>query len=166
MMKAYDPRNGNGQIPTDTAPAAGPSLDDAAVGAAPATELPPEKKAAGPMTTEQVVGVLAMLTSFGLPPERAEYYRKELEADSNLAFSLEVIEFADALAEYGISNAGKMPAWVRLILGAGIVGFAVMAARGKHAKNSDDHGGAGDGHAGQRADAAGGLGPAIPGAAS
>ena len=166
MMKPYDQPAAPGPIRTEGPPVAGPSLDDAALGATPAVETaPPEGKTPAPMTTEQVVGVLAMLTSFGLSPERAEHYRRELEADGNLAFSLEVIEFADALAEYGISNAGKMPAWVRLMLGAGIVGFAVMAARGKYAKNTDDHG-AGGGHAGQRADAEGGLGPAIPNAAS
>lgn len=166
MTKPYAPPDNSPIL--RPAPVAGPSLDDAALGAAPTTETAPgpEGQASAPMTTEQVVGVLAMLTSFGLPPERAEHYRKELEADGNLAFSLEVIEFADALAEYGIGNAGKMPAWVRLLLGVGIVGFAVMAARGKYAKNTDDHGGAGGGHTGQRADAEGGLGPAIPNAAS
>lgn len=131
----------------------GPTLDDAVDTPTTPTERPGAEASAGAMTAEQVVGMVALLSSLGLPPERAERYRHELAADGSLVFMLEILEVADALAEYGISNAGKMPAWLRLVLGAGIVGFTVMAARGKYAKtDADDRSDTSSGSAAGRAD--------------
>ncbi len=94
---------------------------------------PPPEEPAKPMTTAQLVGAVAMFSSFGLPPEIAQSYKLDLEQDVTLNFLLEMLGLADALASYGIgAGGGKMPEWLKLILGTGVLGFFLYQKRVKY----------------------------------
>jgi hypothetical protein len=110
------------------------TLDDALTDALPTageTEPQPQvEEPAKPMTTAQVLGAVGMFSSFGLPPEVAESYRKDLEGDVTLTFLLEMLGLADALASYGIgAGGGKMPDWLKVVLGTGVLGFFLYQKR-------------------------------------
>jgi hypothetical protein len=97
------------------------------------TAQQPQEEAAKPFNTAQLLGAVAMFSSVGLPPEVAESYRKDLETDITLAFLLEMIGLAEGLAAYGIGAAGgKMPDWLKVLLGTGVLGFFLYQKRGKY----------------------------------
>jgi hypothetical protein len=105
-----------------------------------------------PMSNGQLVGLIGFFTSMGLPPEAAAGYIAELESNSMLAMFLPILDLPDALAKYGVGNgSGKMPEWMRLGLGALLIGYTVYTTRGKYA--AQGQGGAG----------LGGFGSGVPG---
>jgi hypothetical protein len=113
------------------------TLEDAVTTDIPQSEIPQEppqpEPPAKPMTTTQLLGAVGMFSSFGLPPEVAASYRNDLENDQTLSFLLEMLGLADALAAYGIgAGGGKMPDWLKVILGAGVLGWFLYQKRGKY----------------------------------
>jgi hypothetical protein len=97
--------------------------------AAPEPETPPQP----PISNQQILGMTAMFSSFGLPPEVAESYRKDLTEDFMLQMFLEMSGLASGLAEYGIGGSGgSMPAWMKVVLGTAALGFFVWQKRAKY----------------------------------
>lgn len=113
------------------------------------TPSAPPAEPAKPMTTAQILGALGMFSSFGLQPEEAASYRADLEGDMTLVFLLEMLGLADALASYGIgSGGGKMPDWLKVALGTGVLGFFLWQKRGKYGTGQPSAAAVGDGSTG------------------
>jgi len=120
----------------DAAPQ-GPTLSDAELGGAPASA---EQVAAAdpPMTNEQIIGLVAQLSAFGLPPELAAAYAADFTSNPLVQLGVQFAGLADALAEYGLtSGSGKLPAWMSVLLGVGVLGYGVYTTRGKYAPHTE-----------------------------
>lgn len=116
-------------------------LEDAGLaGYAAGPEAPPAGAAEEPIddglrpySSEELAKLTAGLTTFGLPADRITAYQANVLASTRPAF--EMLGIGEALAEYGVGHGGgveAMPAWVRLLAGAGVVGFIVVSARAEH----------------------------------
>ena len=110
------------------------TLEDT-VGAPDAPTSPPAKPVkVEPMSTQQILGLVALASSFGLPPMDAEEYRADLTGDITILWLLEMTGLSAALAEMGVSaDGGKLPPWLSALLGVGVLGYAVYTKRGKYA---------------------------------
>ncbi len=113
------------------------SLDDAISNVGPTPETTPPAPPPPAMTNQQILGMVALLSSMGLPPEVAESYKKDLTEDFMLSMFLEMSGLADGLAEYGIGGGGGvMPAWMKVILGTAALGFFVWQKRAKYGSST------------------------------
>jgi hypothetical protein len=96
------------------------------LGAAPV----PEVDALRPYTSEELAQLTAGFSAIGLPADRITPYQEKVLASTRPAF--ELLGIGEALAEYGVGHGGgidAMPAWVRLLAGAGVIGFIVVTTR-------------------------------------
>ncbi len=117
---------------------AGPTLDDTTLGTPVAAGTPAVEQAAPAMTNEQIIGLVAQLSSFGLPPELAAAYAEDFQANSLVQLGVQFSGLADALAEYGLtSGSGKLPPWMAVLLGVTALGYGVYTTRGKYAPAPD-----------------------------
>lgn len=112
-------------------PVPGPTLADAALGTPPA----PESGApdAPPMSPEQIIGVVAELSAFGLPAGLADAYKADFKNNPLVAFGVQASGLADALAAYGLTaGGGKLPEWLSVSLGVVVLGWGVYTTRSKY----------------------------------
>ncbi len=108
------------------------SLDDA-VTTPPLTDANPPAPPPPSLTNEQIIGVVAMFSSMGLPPEVSQSYVKDLTDDFTLKMLVEMSGLASGLAEYGIGGGGGvMPPWMKVLLGTAALGFFVWQKRLKY----------------------------------
>ncbi|HEX2864576.1 MAG TPA: hypothetical protein VHN99_08395, partial [Deinococcales bacterium] len=121
----------------DPAPQAAPDFTLAdTLGEAEQPVAPPAKPVkVEPMSTQQIMGLVALASSFGLQPADAEAYRRDFAGDVTIAWLLEMTGLASALAEMGVSaDGGKLPPWLSALLGVGVLGYAVYTKRGQYAQ--------------------------------
>lgn len=137
-----DPFAGLPTAPLSPDGLAAPTLQDAELdafatpgstpGGAPLAPAPP------PMTNDQIIGLVAQLSSFGLPPELAAAFADDFQANPLVQLGVQFTGLADALAEYGLtSGSGKLPAWLAVLLGVSVLGYGVYTTRGKYAPDTD-----------------------------
>jgi hypothetical protein len=113
------------------------TLDDAISNVGPTPETMPPAPPPPAMTNQQILGMVALLSSMGLPSEVAESYKKDLTEDFMLSMFLEMSGLAEGLAEYGIGGGGGvMPAWMKVILGTAALGFFVWQKRAKYGSSA------------------------------
>ncbi|WP_034383159.1 hypothetical protein [Deinococcus sp. YIM 77859] len=117
-------------------PIPGPTLADAALGTPPAPESgAPEVPDAPPMSPEQIIGVVAELSAFGLPQGLADAYKDDFKSNPLVAFGVQASGLADALAAYGLTaGGGKLPEWLSVSLGVVVLGWGVYTTRSKYVK--------------------------------
>ncbi|WP_168734696.1 hypothetical protein [Deinococcus sp. KSM4-11] len=119
-------------------PTPGPTLAGAVVGDVPtkATAAAPEEPEAPPMTPDQIIGVVAELSAFGLPAGLAEAYKDDFKHNQLVALGVQFSGLADALAAYGVTGAGgKMPEWLSVALGVAVLGYGVYSTRSKYVES-------------------------------
>lgn len=112
----------------------GPTLAGAVVGdVASKKDAAPEEPEAPPMTPEQIIGVVAELSAFGLPAGLADAYKDDFKTNPLVALGVQFSGLADALAAYGVTGAGgKMPEWLSVSLGIAVLGYGVYTTRSKY----------------------------------
>lgn len=134
-----------------------------------AYELPPEAAAAEAdtpsaaetieaYTPEELAQLLSALSQYGVPVENLDAYQRALIARARPA--IELLDVSGALLEYGVGKGGPglgaLPAWARLLAGAGAVGLVVYATRKEHGASGPNlEGAASAGAAGAGAEGAG-----------
>lgn len=115
-------------------PVPGPTLAGAALGeSVKPAEGAPEVPDAPPMTPEQIIGLVAEVSAFGLPQELAQAYKDDFKGNPLVALGVQFSGLADALAAYGLTGAGgKMPEWLSVSLGIAVLGYGVYSTRSKY----------------------------------
>lgn len=156
--------------PLDPVPTPLMTLEDAVTTPEASFAAPPEhvphEEPVQPLTTEQIVGVVALVSKSGLPPDVGEAYKQDLENNQSLKQILDMVGLADALAEYGIGAAGgRLPPWASLILGVGALGYTIWSTRQKYANSHQGASGGLGGFTDWHADGPGGLDSKKPTAA-
>lgn len=129
-----------------------PTLSDVALsGPAKPTEAEMEPDAP-PMTPEQIIGVVAELSAFGLPGGLADAYKDDFKSNPIVQLGVQMSGLTDALAAYGMTaGGGKMPEWLSVALGVAVLGYGIHTTRSKYVPHQLQ----GD-PAGEAAEAAGG----------
>lgn len=113
-------------------PADIPTLGDAVIGGA-ESALTPDAVAAPPMSPEQIIGLVAELSSLTVPAGVKSAYKTDYANNELVRWGVDASGLAEALAEYGISaGGGKMPPWLSVILGTMALGYGVYATRSKY----------------------------------
>lgn len=140
----------------------GPTLADAALSGAPeAAPSAPQAPDAPPMSPEQIIGVVAELSAFGMPAGVAAAYKDDFKNNPLVAFGVQASGLAEALAAYGVTaGGGKLPEWLSVTLGIAVLGYGVYSTRSKYVQPLDHVA-----RAAEEADGAGfagaGFGPAL-----
>lgn len=111
-----------------------PTLSDAALsGPAPAAAAEQEVDAP-PMSSEQIIGLVAEISAFGLPPAVADAYKEDYKTNPLVHLGVQMSGLADALAAYGLtSGGGKLPEWLSVSIGVAVLGYGVYSTRSKYA---------------------------------
>ncbi len=111
---------------------AGPTLNDAAISGIPTPETPVPN--APPMTPEQIIGVVAEMSAFGLPTGVAEAYKEDYKNNPMIQLGVQMSGLTEALAAYGVTaGGGKLPDWLSVALGVTVLGYGVYTTRNKYA---------------------------------
>lgn len=121
----------------DTPPLApeltGPTLSDAALSGAPASPAVQEEPEAPPMTPEQIIGLVAEVSAFGLPAGISQAYKDDFKENPIVNLGVHASGLAEALAAYGVTaGGGKLPEWLSVLLGVGVLGYGIYATRSKY----------------------------------
>ncbi|MCD0174748.1 hypothetical protein IHN32_02110 [Deinococcus sp. 14RED07] len=129
-----------------------PTLSDVALsGPAKPTETETEPDAP-PMTPEQIIGVVAEFSAFGLPGGLADAYKDDFKSNPIVQLGVQMSGLTNALAAYGMTaGGGKMPEWLSVALGVAVLGYGIQTTRSKYVPHQLQ----GD-PAGEAAEAAGG----------
>lgn len=109
-----------------------PTLGDAVIGGM-ESALAPDAVAAPPMSPEQIIGLVAELSSLTVPGAVKSAYKADYTSNELVRWGVDASGLAEALAEYGISaGGGKMPPWLSVILGTMALGYGIYATRSKY----------------------------------
>lgn len=109
-----------------------PTLGDAVIGGM-ESALTPDAVAAPPMTPDQIIGLVAELSSLTVPGAVKGAYKADYISNELVRWGVDASGLAEALAEYGISaGGGKMPPWLSVILGTMALGYGIYATRSKY----------------------------------
>lgn len=112
----------------------GPTLNDAATGSDYQEHHAPEPEPeAPPLTNDQIMGLVAEVSSVGLKKDDSDAYKAEFMNNQMIKFGLDAAGLSDALAAYGINaQGGKLPEWLSLLLGVSVLGYGIYSVRGKY----------------------------------
>ncbi|WP_172418079.1 hypothetical protein [Deinococcus indicus] len=110
-----------------------PTLSDVALsGPAKPTEAETEPDAP-PMTPEQIIGVVAEFSAFGLPGGLADAYKNDFKSNPIVQLGVQMSGLTNALAAYGMTaGGGKMPEWLSVALGVAVLGYGIQTTRSKY----------------------------------
>lgn len=110
-----------------------PTLQDAVLSGSPTPADDAPEVDAPPMTPEQIIGLVAEVSAFGLPPKIAEAYKDDYRNNPMVNLGVQMSGLADALAAYGLtSGGGKLPEWLSVALGISVLGYGVFTTRNKY----------------------------------
>ncbi|MXV18614.1 hypothetical protein [Deinococcus xianganensis] len=126
-------------LPDEVLNGPAPTLNDVALPGSSQAAAQEDEPDAPPMTPEQIIGVVAELSAFGLPPELATRYKAEYKSNPLVQLGVQFSGLTDALAAYGMTaGGGKMPEWLSVALGVAVLGYGVYATRSKYAPQPFD----------------------------
>lgn len=113
------------------------NLADAVSGSAEPSESPAEShvpEAAAPFTDDDLIGLVAELSSLDLPADLREAYQEDFKNQQMVQFGVRLSGVSEALAKYGIgSGGGALPDWAKVLVGVGALAFGVATCRRKYA---------------------------------
>ena len=115
------------------------SLSQAVVEGEPKAEGERPRAETKPLKDEDLIAVIAQVSSIGLPPDLAEQYAKEISNDPLLNWGFGMIGMADALEKMGFNGSGQsLPPWMRVAGGLVVAGWVVMQTRGRYGQPLTD----------------------------
>lgn len=115
------------------------SLSQAVVGEAPEAKGEKPKAESKPLKDEDLIAVIAQVSSIGLPPELAEQYAQDVRQDPLLNWGFSMIGMAEALEKMGWSGSGQsLPPWLRVAGGLAVAGWVIVQTRGKYGQPLDN----------------------------
>lgn len=86
-----------------------------------------------PLKDDDLIAVIAQVSSIGLPPELAEQYAKDVREDPLLNWGFSMIGMAEALEKMGFNGSGQsLPPWMRVAGGLVIAGWVIVQNRSKY----------------------------------
>ena len=110
----------------------GPTLGDAVVSGSPDVQEA-DVQEQPPLSPEQIIGLVAELSAFGLPASVSTAYKDDFKSNPIVNLGVQASGLADALAAYGISaGGGKLPEWLSVLLGVGVLGYGIFSTRSKY----------------------------------
>ncbi|MBF6594984.1 MAG: hypothetical protein IVW51_11135 [Thermaceae bacterium] len=111
------------------------SLSQAVVGGEPKPEGEgaTSKTESKPLKDEDLIAIIAQISSMGLAPDLADRYAKDIQSDPLLNWGFGMIGMADALEKMGFNGSGQsLPPWMRVAGGLAVAGWVVMQTRGRY----------------------------------
>lgn len=96
----------------------------------PQNQSEPPKK---PLKDEDLIAVIAKISSVNLPPDLAEQYGSDIKSDPLLNWGFGMIGMADALEKLGFNGSGQsLPPWIRVAGGLAVAGWVIAQTRGRY----------------------------------